>query len=632
MDEVQISYLCDAVNGSIDQLGACGIECLELQTALIVLCPYNYFLPMPTLPSELQPLFSELESCVDLDEHRAADAVHRLVRSETLSEKGKNAAEREIFVFTLYTDTTGERSEWGTYFRPAVAIYESNGVRTSHPLENVTADVIAYWSARAVESAHPVLRSRYADVAWELAPLVKQNRNVRCAQTAIDAYLARVINAKCIYPTIDLLRRALNLSLALRDEPRVEDVVHAMMDLHARATDPTKVGECIALFDSLFPVRKKVKLSKERLDVIVDSLEQSLRVVAGVDDPSKLDHHAAQRYGERLLKYFRSAGKQDDVLRVTRLFSGAIECMAGKASPMLAAAWLNDAHLAYQYAGMQADAERVLILLKEKGRQSKAQMVSHVTSHTFSAEEVEEFLEEIAGGGVDAAFERIAKFFLPRSVALRNRLKRYREKFPMMSLLPISLVDDDQVTAQVGSIEADGEGRLVHEIAQDMRFWSLFLAHSIERVFRDYDLTHEAFVDLIYRSPLFGIDRYQIITNALRHYRGDDYIATIHVLVPQIEHALRNLLAALQRPTNLHNPKLNAYQEKDLGSILSDEAMRKFMGEDVNRYISAMLTDQRGWNLRNRVSHGLYASHFFARQIADRLIHVLMVISFFRPS
>jgi hypothetical protein len=202
----------------------------------------------------------------------------------------------------------------------------------------------------------------------------------------------------------------------------------------------------------------------------------------------------------------------------------------------------------------------------------------------------------------------------------------------MTALFPMALLDDDQVVARVGSADTDEEGRLINEMAQDMQFWTIFLMQSLERMFTEYDLLPEQFVDLVYRTPLWGIERYQILKNGLRHYRDGDFIAAIHVLVPQVEHALRVMLAVLQRPTNLHNPKLNAYQEKDLGAILADEAMGKLLGEDVGRYLRALLTDQRGWNIRNRLSHGLYNSYFFQRQIADRVIHILMVISCFNLS
>jgi hypothetical protein len=69
-----------------------------------------------------------------------------------------------------------------------------------------------------------------------------------------------------------------------------------------------------------------------------------------------------------------------------------------------------------------------------------------------------------------------------------------------------------------------------------------------------------------------------------------------------------------------------------LRAILADESVTKVLGETTTRYLRAILTDQRGWNVRNRLSHGLYNSRFFARHSADRVVHILMLLSLIRPA
>jgi lysyl-tRNA synthetase class 1 len=144
---------------------------------------------MPTLPTELEPTFAVLEATPDLDVAAVADSLFRCEKEGiSMSEAAQVAIEAERFVFTLYTDETGEKSDWGSYFRPMYVSREKDGVRTSHPLERLSADTIAYWTARANEARHAVLRARYADAAWELAQLVEgAKREISNARVAIDA-------------------------------------------------------------------------------------------------------------------------------------------------------------------------------------------------------------------------------------------------------------------------------------------------------------------------------------------------------------------------------------------------------------------------------------------------------------
>ncbi len=586
-----------------------------------------------TLPDELRPVFEEIESRADFDIHSVANALGEYrQKQQQITSEVEFALLAEQFAFTMSIDPKQERSGWGSYFAPMFTSHGTEGIRTSHPLELLSADTIAYWSARAAEAANPMLRARYADAAWELARLVQgAKRDISNARSAIDAYITASAASNEVYPTIVALRRALQLSLSIQDDERTQHVVNEMFALADRGAEPSKIGTSIAVFDSLYELRRKVKLPDERLRKMIGDLEHYLVSAARAENP-ELDQWGARQYGDRLLKHYRSVGTPEDVIRVTRLIGGAIENAAEKGNPSVAAAWLHEAQVAYMKAQLKDDADRVLVKIKEKGREAKGQMVSHVETMSIPVSEVQDFLDHIAKGGLDACFLRIAEFFIPKADKLRERLAHLKANYPLSAMFPISFIEDDQMVARVGSIEDDEEGRLVHETAQEMQFWVIFLMESLERMFVEHGLLPDEFVDLLYRTDLWGTDRYQILKNGVRHYRDGDFIAAIHVLVPQIEHALRVLLSRLLRATNLYNPKTEAYQEKDLGGILADDAMKKLLGEDFSRYLRALLTDQRGWNLRNRLSHGLYSAHFFGRQTADRVVHILMVISLIRPS
>ena len=107
--------------------------------------------------------------------------------------------------------------------------------------------------------------------------------------------------------------------------------------------------------------------------------------------------------------------------------------------------------------------------------------------------------------------------------------------------------------------------------------------------------------------------------------------SAIHVLVPQIEHALRVFLGLLGVPTNA--PKRGSrgtMEAKTLGIILREPAVRSVLGEDLTLYFQTFLVEARGLNVRNDVSHGLLDSEAFQAQIADRVIHCLLVLGVFR--
>jgi hypothetical protein len=69
---------------------------------------------------------------------------------------------------------------------------------------------------------------------------------------------------------------------------------------------------------------------------------------------------------------------------------------------------------------------------------------------------------------------------------------------------------------------------------------------------------------------------------------------------------------------------------KTLDELLREEVVARAFSADGALYLRILLTDPRGWNVRNEVCHGVPAIEFFNPSIADRLIHSLLLIGVVR--
>jgi lysyl-tRNA synthetase class 1 len=90
------------------------------------------------------------------------------------------AAWSEILAFTLVGNRTAV-SPWGAFFAPLGSGTDKDGNTVYFPdIADATTAVIDHWAGRARRITHPVLKARYADLVWELAPaiadIVRSNR------------------------------------------------------------------------------------------------------------------------------------------------------------------------------------------------------------------------------------------------------------------------------------------------------------------------------------------------------------------------------------------------------------------------------------------------------------------------
>lgn len=59
--------------------------------------------------------------------------------------------------------------------------------------------------------------------------------------------------------------------------------------------------------------------------------------------------------------------------------------------------------------------------------------------------------------------------------------------------------------------------------------------------------------------------------------------------------------------------------------LLIDEAVLN-IGADFAYYLRILFTNQKGWNLRNLICHGISQTSLFNSMTADRVFHALLCI------
>jgi hypothetical protein len=138
-------------------------------------------------------------------------------------------------------------------------------------------------------------------------------------------------------------------------------------------------------------------------------------------------------------------------------------------------------------------------------------------------------------------------------------------------------------------------------------------------------------MELIKDSELITEDHKEIVRRGLDAYMAEDYLVCCHLLIPQLEAAIRRLFAL--NGANIMRAKKNPDEGNEyisLDGLLGSNEAVAYMGEDIANYFRNVLTDQYGWNIRNQVSHGLLATDNFNFGMADRVVHAFLLLGMFK--
>src|SRR5690606_6997026 len=130
-----------------------------------------------------------------------------------------------------------------------------------------------------------------------------------------------------------------------------------------------------------------------------------------------------------------------------------------------------------------------------------------------------------------------------------------------------------------------------------LSFSSIFLRAIFQESINQKGLDKEEILKFIENSPIINADRFEIISRGLEAYFLNDFLVTIHLLVPQIEEAIRNIVE-FAGGNVLKPSKGGGYHLRTFDEILRDDIIKEALGEDFADYFRILFTDQRGWNIR----------------------------------
>jgi len=284
----------------------------------------------------------------------------------------------------------------------------------------------------------------------------------------------------------------------------------------------------------------------------------------------------------------------------------------------------------YRDYGFINESHEILTQLEKLSSKTPKEMTKFEHKVEIPKKEMDEYINYFTKGSSEKILYRIAFNFIPKKDEVIDRINKLSKEAPLSYLFKKQLIDGKGIVmAKIGSLEEDFEGNIIQEISNSLTYQKIFIESIFDKIRNNNLVKKEDIIDFVSKSPIFSEDNIKIIDVALDNYFNGDLISAINNIVPQIEALIRNLV----KINSISTLKINDYEGfhyKGLGELLRESIFSEIFGEDVHKYLIVLLADSRGWNIRNRVSHGLLNENLFNNVIIDRLIHVLLILGCLR--
>lgn len=467
----------------------------------------------------------------------------------------------------------------------------------------------------AIESS--LLKARVLDVLW------LRRRNMPSAIAAIDCYLTIELDGlvwagggqQC-------WKRGVQLAATLKTQAgsRVDD---AMACLEKRFRDST-------VEDGFFPIwiaelRCDYVDNKRDKDLLLQMAEHLAVLATEHKRDDQLDR--TRDFLREAQKIYKKVGSQENCDNLTVQIAESYATDASQKEQNPTPSYLLASHFwekaIHEYRRLPkarrspAIVERIeaLHFHHQSAREASVGELKTVTGASIDiSESVAKMRAWFTGVSKQVAVARLASLLPFVDVEnLRVEAQTNREQFLFMSLLPQKMLNatDGRVMDRAHSASTDkasGE-RLEMVRAQNQRIGMLtesLILPALSTMSREHRFAESEFVAIARQSTFVPYGREELVGKALAAGYNWDFVTAIHLLAPQIEHAVRCQLRREGVKTSVLDDQ-GIEMEVGLSTLIEKPEVARIFGADCVFEIASLFCEQAGPNFRNNLAHGLYA-------------------------
>jgi hypothetical protein len=517
------------------------------------------------------------------------------------------------------------RHVWGSVFSPKREANVSENIVESPNLSEFNDSTVENWVRLGKELKRPELRARFSDAAWELSRKITGKRvSYRVGLRAAEAHLeaANETREGEFFDAVLAATRAIQLAHQLGAKEIFTKSFDLMIEL-ADTADQSLMGRWFAPFDRLIHQKG---LTAEQREAIVSALEKRFREAI-----VRKDLHQQKMAGQALALHFHGHRDYDRAKEITLSYGEATIALTDEQSAMLATHHLSSVMDDYLRMGLRGDSDRVRVLLEERAKGAHSEMREHSFEIKLDLGDVEASIaEKIDHKDPYFALWRLAWSCAPVPEDVVARFQAASEEFSFHRIMPLSIIGELGLpVSSIDTYDRDQQGRHVLEVKQEMSFNAGLFAYGIEEWKKKFALEDFHRVPGLFDCLLIPDARQVFFEQGFAAYAAGDYFKAIHILIPQIENSLRELLKLLGLPITKTDDE-GGFEHKNMNDVLHDEIVREVLDERLWSFLKVLYTDKRGFNLRNVVMHGIAEPGEFNQTTAAMVLQSVMLLTMVR--
>ncbi|PFT62607.1 hypothetical protein COK67_20055 [Bacillus cereus] len=509
-------------------------------------------------------------------------------------------------------------------------------------IKKFTDDQFKYYEERLLETDNLFLKVRYSDFLFEYG-----NKKINMNKYQISQYLLSSLveisdHYRCNeedYEYISAVARLVEVSLLMGNEEKLKEVVHL---IYSQLTEWNKkieyrwTLELSQLLRAILNSKFKGVVSEEFSTFIIDVLENARKKY--FEDK---EYHFHKMFCEELIEYRKlsliSLEQECELqLEIGKGYELESEHQQGRQHKilMVKAHFLELAMRHYANIGEREKINEMKVLIKQAYEQCEQsdEMATLSVPLEIPSEVINKIVETYTSSDIQNALDKIAcsNEFIPKVNEIEEQVMNQDKTYPFQSLVSKSIVSDGK---KIEHTLTEEDSKKINFVSNYMLNLNINMEVLIKAIFGKLIGEHGLSVDDI----MGKFDRWGLLDNrnrpfieiGIKKFLEEDYISSVHILVPHFESTLRRLFANAGYPTTSIK-KRTAQHEETFNEFLNREEIKSLLGDDVHKLIQIVMVEQAGLNLRNEIAHGLINFSDITNTQCILVIYLFLILTRYR--
>ncbi len=280
----------------------------------------------------------------------------------------------------------------------------------------------------------------------------------------------------------------------------------------------------------------------------------------------------------------------------------------------------------YRQAGRKSDEERMKKLALEN--EAALQMNTYSAQIPVSLDHITQFQDAVLGNteNVDTALFSVSEHLVRQALRWNSDVQRF-------------LPTEPSLFSRLAQVQVSRHGRPITTLpTEDVDLFSVqesllacyqtevfLLFQGIRRKFSSF--SKEDLLRVFQSSPWVSEETVGIFEAVCDRYFDDDFISTIHIILPRIEALVRTII----KSSGESGSKLSSSNSAGLEEVLLEgllELGKEIFGEEIPRFLRLLLSKEGlGLNLRNDGMHGLFTTKDCNRGNAELCLQIALFLA-----